>query len=337
MNSWVVKRLYAGALRLSLGAGVLAVGTGLLGCGSAKDSLILVGGEPIDAAAIDKDPLSVLPSGVLMLAYLDAATLFKSSLGGEVDTLVGQLVPIGRESNFVASRDVTRIYGGVYAMQGADFCAVVQGNFDAEAIRRAADARATTMLGVPLVKSRYAGNDMYTAGNIGFVPLTPRTALAGNETGMRRALDRIQRGKLSRSMPPWMVQLTETQGAAFALAGDLSGQAAVASAAQQVPFLAGLKYVRVLGNFLSPGVNYAGTLTYGDPQTAASGAQALRNVEQIARVASLLTSWGLGSAPQMQVAQHQSEVAFTLPLNDTMARMLLRQGAEVLKNVAVQR
>ena len=206
--------------RLALVAGLLGAG-GAPGCGSARESLILVGGEPVDPATIDRDPVAVLPSGLVMLGYLDAATLFKSSMGGEVSNLVAQILPLGPESNFVASRDVTHLYAGVYAMQGADFCVVVQGTFDVAAIRRAAASGATTLLGVPLVKSRYAGNEMFTAGNVGFVPLTSRTVLAGNETGMRRALDRIQRGKLERSVTPWMIHLTETKGAAFALAGDL--------------------------------------------------------------------------------------------------------------------
>ena len=306
------------------------------GCGG-SETLALVGGERVDAAAIDRDPLALLPSGVVMLGYLDAAQMFATGVGGEVDQIVTGLLPIGRESNFVPSRDVTRVYGGLYAMQGADFCAVLQGNFDAEAIRRSADTGAVTVIGAPLLKNRYADNDLYTAGNIGFVVLTPHTLLTGNETGMRRALDRLRQGKPERSVPSWMIDIISTKGAAFAVAGDLATQAAVASASQQVPFLAGLQYVRVVGNFQPPGVNFAGALTYADPQSAANGAVALRNLEQIARIATLLTSWGFGSAPPMQVAQSQADVAFTLPLSDGMARTLLRTGAEVLKRNAATR
>lgn len=313
------------------------LGASASGCGGGNDSLVLVGGESVDATAIDRDPLAVLPSGIVMLSYLDAATMFQSSVGGDVAQIVQGLLPIGQESNFVPSRDVTRIYGGLYAMQGADFCAVVQGNFDAAAIRRSADARAVTVLGAPLVKNRYAGNELYTAGNLGFVVLTAHTVLTGNETGIRRALDRIRLGKLQRSVPEWMVKVAETKNAAFALAGDLTGQAAVASAAQQVPFLAGLRYVRVIGNFQAPGVNFAGALTYTDPQAAANGAVALRNLEQIARIATLLTSWGFGAVPAMQVAQSQNDVAFTLPLGDSTVRALLRTAADAARNAAVRR
>ncbi len=77
--------------------------------------------EKIDATAIDRDPLAVLPSGAVMLGYLDAAAMFTSGLGGEVNQIVTSLLPLGPESNFVPSRDIVKVYGGLYAMQGADF------------------------------------------------------------------------------------------------------------------------------------------------------------------------------------------------------------------------
>ncbi|MCC6555872.1 MAG: hypothetical protein IT372_23160 [Polyangiaceae bacterium] len=320
----------------ALGAlGALAVPVGA-GCGGG-DSLVLIGGERVDSALIDRDPIALLPGGIVMLGYLDAAQMFSTGVGAEVDQIVKGLLPIGPESNFVPSRDVARVYGGLYAMQGADFCAILQGNFDPDAIRRSADMRAVTVAGAPLVKSRYAGNDLYTAGNIGFVVLTPHTLLTGNETGMRRALDRLRGGKLERSIPAWMIDLAGTRGASFALAGDLATQAAVASASQQIPFLAGLQYVRVTGNFQPPGLNLAGAFTYTDPQAAANGAVALRNLEGIARVANFLTTWGFGSVPPMQVAQSQNDVAFTLPMSDGTVRSLLRMGADTIQRLAAAR
>src|SRR6185503_4955182 len=176
-------------------------------------------------------------------------------------------------SNFSAQRDVSRIFGGLYAMQGADFCAVVQGNFDSDAIQRAADARTITISGAPLVKTSYAGNDVYTAGNIGFVVVTSHTVITGNETGIRRALDRLRRGKLERSVPSWMVDLMSTKNASMAFAGDLASQSTVDAASSKLPFLGKLNTVRILGNFQSPGMNFAGSLTYPDPQAAQAGAQ----------------------------------------------------------------
>jgi hypothetical protein len=267
----------------------------------------------------------------VILGYLDAAALFKTPLGGDVEQIVQSLLPLGPESNFSARRDVTRVYGGVYAMQGADFCAVVQGTFDVDAIHRAVGARAITVAGAPLVKSQYAGNDLYTAGNLGFTLLTPHTALTGNEIGMRRALDRLRRGKLERSIPPWMADLFQEKRASILAAGDLAGQPAVASASQTLPFLGGLKTLRALGNFEAPGVNLVGTLGYGDPQTAASAAAGLQNAHQMAQMFSIFAAFSGFSVPPLQLATKESDVAFTVPMSEGTARGLLHLAAEAAK------
>src|SRR4051812_42367719 len=101
--------------------------------------------------------------------------MFTTSFGPDVSRIAQALIPLGPESNFIPSRDVMRIFTGVYAMQGADFCAVVQGNFDVDRIRAAADSRAATPRGTPLVKTHYADNDIFTTGNMGFVVLTQHT------------------------------------------------------------------------------------------------------------------------------------------------------------------
>ncbi|MEO5726317.1 MAG: hypothetical protein ABI134_25830, partial [Byssovorax sp.] len=111
------------------------------GCGGSAD-YGLIGGEKVDASLIDRDPIALLPRGALVLGSLDATAMFQSKWGAEAAQIVQTLLPLGPESNFVPTRDVTRVVSGVYAMQGADFCAVVQGNFDLVAIQRAVDARA---------------------------------------------------------------------------------------------------------------------------------------------------------------------------------------------------
>lgn len=318
----------------SAGLSIPAFALGSLGwgCGGADEGALLVGGERVDPAAIDRDPLALLPSGVVMLSFIDAAMMFASRLGPDIGQLIAGLFPLGPESNFVPSRDVVKMYGGLYAMQGADFCIVLQGNFDVQTIYRAAEAKATTAPGAALVKSRYADMDLFTAGNLGFVLLTNHTVLSGNETGIRRALDRLRRNKLSRSVPRWMVDLSNTKGAAFTVAGDFSNQPAVETAASKLPFVTGLKYARVIGNFQPPGMNFAGALTYADPQSAANGAVALQNLQQVASFVTMISSWGMGaSVPPMQVAQSGNDAAFTLPLDESMVRLLIKVGAETVK------
>jgi hypothetical protein len=304
----------------------------LAGCSSANESLVLVAGNKVDAAAIDKDPLTVLPPGVIMLGYLDASAMFASGMGPEVEQLIARVLPLSAEANFQARRDVAKVYSGLYAMQGVDVCAVVQGNFDPDAIARVADSQSTTVTGVPLVKTRYADYDLFTAQNLGFVVLTKHTILSGNEVCMRRALDRLRFSELERSIPTWMIALTETPGAAFAFAGDLSSQTSVEAATQTIPFVHGLKYVRVLGNFQDPGLNFVGTLTYADATAAQGGAAQLANLRELTQFMNMLTSWGVGQAAnQLQVSTVGSEVQFSVPLDGMLVRTLLNLISEFLR------
>jgi hypothetical protein len=289
-----------------------------------------------------------LPSGVLVFGEIDLVALFQTPIGADISTLVQSLVPLGPQAGFVPARDTTRSMLGVYAMQGVDFCAVTQGRFDVEAIRAAADARVAAPSGLPMVKSLYAQFDLYTVGNIGFVLLTPNTLLSGNETGMRRALDRLRTNRFSRSVPDWMIKLGESKGSSFVVAGDFGAvvQAAPAtpeqkpafdpgptgSAAEPVleaaaatfPFLSGLRALRVLGNFLAPGLNFAGALTYATNEKAQAGAESLRHLAELAQWANLLTTFGFGaSIPPAQIALAEKEVAFVQPIDTAIARAFL--------------
>lgn len=294
------------------------------GCPKTDQSLVLLGGETVDAVVIDGDPLAVLPAGALVVGQLDAQALFATNLGGHVARIVTNLLPLGPESGFVPSRDVRQIHGATYAMQGADFCAVIQGTFDEEAIRRAAQVRAQTPSGVPVVATHYGGNVIYTVANVGFVLLTQRTILSGNETCMRRALDRLRSGRLGHSLQPWMHELLDKEKASLVVVGDLTGQGVVEAAADSFPFLAGLRLVRVLGNFQQPGANLVGSLTYRDAMTATRGAQTIHQLQQVAAFANLLSFLGLAPViPPITVAQQGNDVAFAVSIDTSTAVMLL--------------
>jgi hypothetical protein len=308
--------------RAALALVALALLSSAPGC-SGADEPILVAGQKVDALTIDRDPLALLPSGAVLVGYVDAASLFQSSLGNDVARTITSILPLGPESNFEPKRDVTRVFGGVYAMQGADFAAVVQGNFDPDAIRRAADARAITIAGAPLVKIRYAESDLYTAGNIGFVVLTTHTVLTGNETGIRRALDRLRFSKLERSIPSWIVDLMNTKNASIAVGGDLSGQGTTDAASKAMPFLQGVKTVRAVGNFQSPGVNVAGALTYPDAQSAQNASASLQKFQQITSIVSFFTSLGGVTLPQVASQPNGSDVGFTTSIQEGTVRALL--------------
>jgi len=317
-----------------------------VGC-STNQNLVLIGGEPVNAVDVDRDPLLLLPSGALMLGTLDAAAMFRSSAAGDVGRIVQNLMPVGPEANFVPQRDVQRVYGAVYAMQGADFVAVVQGRFDLVALENAARARAQTPSGAPLVVTRYGDKSLYTVANVGFVPLTNHTMISGNETGMRRALDRLRfaHERQGRGIPDWMRELLEQAVGqptapgvpapgpkpAFAMVGDVAGQGVVAAASDRLPFLSGLGMIRVLGNFEPPGMNVVGSLTYADEDTAAVGSERLGDVQKLAYLASLMATWGFGGRmPEMEVQRQGTNVSFATELDTSLMSIMLRAIANVL-------
>lgn len=325
-----------------LSVGALA-GASAVGC--TPSALVPVGGETLDAATIDKDLFALLPAGIIVLGNLDARSLFATEIGGDIASLVGSLVPIGPESNFSLVRDVSRVTGGVYAMQGVDFCAVVRGNFDVAAINAAATNRSLAPSGAPIVRTQYGPYQLFTVANLGFVMLTPSTMLSGNEIGMRRALDRLRYNKLGRAIPSWMIALAESPNSAFCVAGDFGAESApsigpngllttapransaaapiLAAASQNFPVLADLRALRVLGNFQSPGMNLVGAMTYGTPETAERGGVALRNLASMAQFAGFFTSFGSGGLPAAQIATNGSDVGFAQPIDVGFARMAL--------------
>jgi hypothetical protein len=303
---------------------LLITALSLVGCPKQDHNLVLVGGQPVDAATIDAQPLRLLPSGALIVGDLDAQALFRTNLGTQVAQIIANVLPLGPESNFSPSRDVTRVYSAIYAMQGADFVSVLQGRFDVATIERAAQARTQTPSGQPLTLARYAEYTIYKVGGVGFVLLTPTTILSGNETGIRRALDRLRHGKLDDALAPWMRELLGSQNSAFTMVGDVRGQGVVSALDQQLPFMKDLQLVRVLGNFESPGVNVVGSLTYTDEAAATLGAKGLSQLQDLAYLGSLLASWGMGGQrPELDVSQQGADVAFATSVDATTVAVLL--------------
>lgn len=314
-----------------------------VGCTPA--ALVPIGGETLDAATIDKDLFALLPAGIIVFGNLDARSLFATEIGGDIASLIASVVPLGPESNFSIGRDVSRVVGGVYAMQGVDFCVAVRGNFDVAAINAAATNRATVPSGAPIVRTQYGPYQLFTVANLGFVMLTPSTMLSGNEIGMRRALDRLRYNRLGRAIPSWMIGFAESTGSVFSVAGDFGAESApsigpnglltsaprassaaapiLAAAAQNFPFLADLRALRVVGNFQSPGMNLAGALTYGSPERAEAGGVALRNLASMAQFAGIFSSFGFGGLPNAQIAVNGSDVGFAQPIDVGFARMAI--------------
>ena len=131
-------------------------------------------------------------------------------------------------------------------------------------------ALAYVVLNVATAKGT-ANNSFYGLA-IGFTVLTRRTALFGNQTGIRRALDRIKGGTAKRELPPWAAKVLNPGAAPFAFGSNLKENPVPNALRSKLPFLDGVETLAVVGNFAPPGVNLAGTLVYPDETAAKTGA-----------------------------------------------------------------
>lgn len=319
-------------LRLAAVVAAAAVLVCASGCGGGNESVVARTPNELTPEQIDADPISLLPSAPVALGTVDARAFFASpTLGPQIARLTEKLVPIGDEAGFRASRDVDRIYAASYSTQGVDLCAVVKGKFDAKKIDDVAKKHEPTKAGGVLVASSYAGRTVYTVDNVGFTVLTEHTALAGTETGIRRALDRMRDGlATTRGVPQWMVDAVETKGAATAVAADLASQdlSRVAASAIDLKWLKGLQKVRVIGNFGEPGMHLAGSLTYLTPEQAGAGAD---GVKDLARIVGLLAVAGIvPKIVDLDVTTEKTSTEFKFAIDDQALRSLLAAATSAL-------
>jgi len=311
--------------------GTMAAAGLLSGC--AHDQALSLKARPTaDARGIDQRPLDLLPDEALLVSHLQVDAIFASGLSSPMGQLLRNLVPVGPASGFVPERDVHHLYGGTYAMQGADVVAVVQGTFNQPAIESAAAAPPPT--GPAIVATTYGPYVIHTRKNMGFVVLTPHTLIIGNETALRRTLDRLRYGRFEATLPDWIRNLIgpQRQGAAFAVAGDVSRQGVVGAASGRLPFVQGLRQLRLLGNFQAPGINLVGTLTYGDEAQAQRGASGLGQAQQLAYFASLFSTFGLGGQmPPLEAQARGKDVAFATKVDTPAAAMMMNLMVEATK------
>jgi hypothetical protein len=305
----------------------------LLGCPKKDDVIVQTAADKeIGPEQIDREPLALLPSGAVGVGVLDAQQLFASQFGPKLLALTRSLAPLPPSANFDPARDLERLVIAIYSMQGADAVGVATGRFDKAAIEQSADGVQQTPLGAPVVRSSYAGRTLFTSRNIGFVVLTDRTVLIGTETGIRRALDRIKEGRVRKTVAPWMGELLEQPNAPIAVGFDLRAQPLTDAARSQLQFLDGLETGRMVGNFKEPGLNVAGTLSYGEDQAAQKGAQNLSNLSQ------QLSSWGwlmqlIGIAQPVRRLEAQAsgkETQFVAELDGQGVASLLDQADKLL-------
>jgi hypothetical protein len=316
------------------GVGLWAVILALaVGCGGSQETIIRTAdGVDLTAEDIDREPMALLPGGMIGLGYVDAQKLFASQFGDRLLNLVQRLAPLPASTGFDPRRDLQRLYVGLYSMQGIDVAGVAVGTFDQQAIERAAERSDRTLQGVPVVKSTYADRTLYTAHNLGFVVLTAKTALFGNETGIRRALDRIDEARVQKQVPAWAADLLENPNASMVAALNLRAQPLTEAVQKKLPFLMGMQSARILGNFQPPGVNFAGTAEYEDAAAAQRGEAAMRDYHATLQTIGYFSAWvGLPQpVKRLETRNEGDEVKFVVGVDAQAMGTLLDFAANAL-------
>jgi hypothetical protein len=260
---------------------LLSLACALSGCSKTEDVIVQTGvDKQLSPVEIDKEPLALLPGGVVGIASVDTTKLVASQFGAKLLAITSQRLPIPAAAGFDPARDLQHVYIGFYSMQGADISGVATGTFDKAKIETAVSGVDKTPQGVPIAKRTYAGRTLFTAGGFGFCMLTDHSALFGDDTGIRRALDRIHEGRVRRQTLPWMDKLLNSESAPIIAGADLRAQAIPAAASNNLAFLSGLETLAFVGNFADPGLNLAGTLVYGDEAGAKQGADNVQGLSQ---------------------------------------------------------
>jgi hypothetical protein len=294
----------------------------LLGCKGAQSG---GGGD------LDRDPIALLPGLPLFVARVDARAAYAdSAIGASIGELSDELLPLGAGEGLAPSHDVDSIVLAGYSVSEPDVVAVVSGRFDTAAL----SAAVRTKTGTPIVAGTAGGFATRTFGRVSFAPITSHTVVAGTGEALPRALERIAKGSLTRTVLPWIADTLASKGAQAVFVADLDSQlsAGAALATLRWPLLSGLRIARVIANFAPPGVHVAGTLSYStadQAQSAAEGAQTLAT--WVRRLGPLL---GGVELLNLDVGTQASDVRCAFAIDDHTLRTLVALAPRLLSSVS---
>lgn len=278
-----MKRLLA---RLGLGFSLL-----LAGCGSQQEHIVdAAGGRRAPDVAIDRDSWGLFPAGALVWGQVDIQALSRAEFGPAILERAQRGVPLSRGAGIDWAKDVETAHFAVYASARGDVATVLKGRFDAQKLRAAITADPVTSSGEPISISKFAGAEVIHAGAWSLSILTSRTIAVGTEIGVRRILERVEEGRVARALPHWFEKMLQTAGGRAHLGVDLDAQPVPATIRSELDFLAGIRGARLIGNFESPGLNIAGTLSYDTKERAEHARSRIdSNVTSLERATWLLT------------------------------------------------
>ncbi len=269
------------AVQLSIFASFIVTTLGLGGCAKTEEVIVITGqGQQAPAAAVDEDPWQLLPPGAVMWLRMDMKQAFQAQFGAQIEKILVDLLPFAQGSGIEPRKDMDVVVGALYATVGSDVVAISQGRFDPQAIESAVTQKSESVGGLPIQVVTFAGAKMYVAGQAAMAVLTEKSLVFGTQLGVRRVLERVEEGRLKRTLPAWYEALLEQGAADFQWGIDLDSQPVPAAFRTQLEFLNQLRAARLLGNFRPPGLNLAGTLTYETPPSAEAAATEMLGLEK---------------------------------------------------------
>ncbi len=242
---------------------------------------------PID---VDADPLALLPSGGFAYARVDLTRMRQDkALADELDAIAPGWGPTAA-ADFVPSRDLNSAACTAYSVTGLDGVCVLSGDFKAEKLEAAVATYQWPQAGNQVVvKTVYQGKTLFTLANVGFTVLSSKTALVGNESAIRRTLDRIADRKVTRTIEAWALETLETKDADAAFVVNAESDV-IKTARERMPiWLRNFRAMRVIANVRGDRVNVATTLSFTD---AAQAEQAANAISASAKLYALGTIFG---------------------------------------------
>ena len=98
------------------------------GCGGNNDVIVKTGADKkLTDTQIDGDPVALLPSNAVGIAYVDAKKALASPFGARILAVAERRMPLPPTAGFEPKRDLEALWIGLYSMQGADVAGVAIG------------------------------------------------------------------------------------------------------------------------------------------------------------------------------------------------------------------
>jgi len=234
-----------------------------LGCGGVREEIRMTSeGQRAPIRLVDEDPFRLIAPGAIAWWRVSADEFLTSKFGPSfVSKLEKQMGP-ALEVGLDLEHDADELIGALYASVGSDVLAVVQGTYAKDELetKLKADSRVRT--------SSFSGETLFVFDEVSLCLLSDQTLVLGTHLGVRRAVERVEEGRLDRRTPSWFDALLKDKAAKFQLGVDLESQPVPAAFRGELESLKRLRAARLIGNFDAPGLNIAGTMTYDTPAHA---------------------------------------------------------------------